>query len=134
MKNHTDYIFNASHKINTLLLAKNEFDARNELIKLLDYHETNKIEYSDLVNHLIKETGLFPYLRTETACWSDRYIYELFKVNTGSKRNLTLHREQSALLKKLLAGGKFGSERTYRVLERVLLLTHTSQLIILAMS
>lgn len=97
-------IFEACHSINDLLIENNEHEARNELIKLLDYHETNNIKYSALVNHLIRESGLYPYLETETANWQDRYIYEIFKVDTGDVEEITLHREQSALLKKLLDG------------------------------
>jgi hypothetical protein len=97
-------IFETCHAINDLLISKKENEARNELIKLLDYHETNQIGYDELVNHLIRECGLYPYLETETANWQGRYIYELFKVDIGAKEKVTLHREQSTLLKKLLNG------------------------------
>ncbi len=97
-------IFETCQTINNLLLEKEDADARNELIKLLDYHETNKIKYTPLVNHLIRQTGLYPYLDIETANWQERFIYEAFKVNTGEKEKLTLHREQSVLLKKLING------------------------------
>jgi hypothetical protein len=94
-------IFETCHVINNFLLAKNELDARNELIKLLSYHESEKIEYSPLINHLIRETGLYPYLRPETALWQDKFAFEAFKVDIGG-REVTLHREQSSLLKKLI--------------------------------
>ncbi len=97
-------IFQACHKINDFLLDNKEVDARNELIKLLDYHSKKEIDYSPLVNHLIRETGLYPYLQTETASWNDRYIYEVFKVNIGDRDTKTLHREQSSLLKRLING------------------------------
>lgn len=56
------------------------------------------------MNHLIKETGLYPYLDLETANWEDRFVYEVFKVDTGECETLTLHREQSVLLQKLING------------------------------
>lgn len=59
-------IFEQSKKINDLLIANKENDARQELIKLLDFHEANQIKYTPLINHLIRETGLFPYLEPET--------------------------------------------------------------------
>lgn len=96
-------IFEACHSINNLLLSSNEVIARNELIKLLDYHNKEKIDYSPLVNHLIREAGLYPYLQTETASWDDRYVYEVFKVDIGGE-DATLHREQSSLLKRLING------------------------------
>ena len=97
-------IFETCHKINDLLISNNENEARNELIKLLDFHEREKIPYSALVNHLIRESGLYPYLELETSSWQDKFVYEVFKANVGEAEELTLHREQSALLKKLLQG------------------------------
>lgn len=97
-------IFEACHKVNDYLLVNEESNARDELIKLLDYHETNDIQYTPLINHLIRQTGLYPYMDITTASWHDRYIYEVFKVDTGEKKKITLHREQSLLLKKLING------------------------------
>lgn len=97
-------VFETCHTINDLLSCHKEKEARDELIRLLDYHETNKLSYSPLVNHLIRETGLYPYLQTETANWQDKYIHEVFKVDTGDKEGKTLHREQSFLLKELVEG------------------------------
>lgn len=96
-------IFETCHIVNDYLLADNEVMARNELIKLLDFHSQNEIEYSTLVNHLIRATGLYPYLQAENATWQDRYVYEVFKVDIGGKE-ATLHREQSSLLKRLING------------------------------
>lgn len=99
-----DLIFESCHKINDLLISEKDNEAREELIKLLDFHYTNKLDYTPLVNHLIRETGLFPYLQQETSNWEERYIHEVFKVNVGEEKLVTLHREQSLLLKKLLEG------------------------------
>ncbi len=96
-------IFETCHVVNDYLIANNEVMARNELIKLLDYHARNEIEYTPLVNHLIRATGLFPYLQPENSSWEDRYVYEVFKVDIGGKES-TLHREQSSLLKRLVNG------------------------------
>ncbi|WP_190810300.1 DEAD/DEAH box helicase [Flagellimonas sp. S3867] len=99
-----DQIFQNYHKINSLLIDDKENDARQELIKLLDYHNSNDIEYTPLLNHLIRETGLFPYMDFKTSSWEERFVYDAFKVDVGEKTPLTLHREQSFLLKKLLQG------------------------------
>jgi hypothetical protein len=64
-------IFDSCHLINDYLLLNQEITARNELIKLLDYHERNNIEYSALVNSLIRQTGLYPYLKADTANWDE---------------------------------------------------------------
>ncbi|MFD0765919.1 DEAD/DEAH box helicase [Mucilaginibacter lutimaris] len=96
-------IFETCQKINDFLNENQESIARDELIKLLDYHSQHEIDYSPLVNHLIRLTGLYPYLQTETANWDDKFTYEIFKVDIGRKK-ATLHREQSSLLKKLIDG------------------------------
>lgn len=99
-----DIIFKHCQTVNGLLIANKENEARQELIKLLDFHSANEIEYTPLVNHLIRETGLFPYLDPETSNWEDRFVYDVFKVDVGEDTPLTLHREQSFLLKRLLEG------------------------------
>jgi hypothetical protein len=97
-------IFEACSSINDHVQSGNDLSARNELIKVLDFHEREGIFYSPLVNHLIREVGLYPYLNPETSSWEDRFIYESFKVNVGFESPVTLHREQSLILKKLLEG------------------------------
>jgi len=99
-----EYIFETCSKINDLLTDSKEKEAREELIKLLDYLETNQIDYTPIVNHLIRETGLYPYIHTDTASWDDKFVCEAFKVNTGDREEKTLHREQSLLLRKLVDG------------------------------
>lgn len=97
-------IFETCHLINDYLIQENQVEARNNLIKLLDYHKANEIPYSALVNSLIRQTGLFPYLQLETSNWQDRYAHEAFKVPISGIESKTLHREQSILLKKLIDG------------------------------
>ncbi|MGY2238299.1 DEAD/DEAH box helicase [Pseudomonas gingeri] len=97
-------IFEKCIEINELLTSNKEEQGRNSLIKLLDYHEQNSIDYTPLLNHLIRTTGLYPYIKNNTADWQDRMVYEAFKVDTGASTPLTLHREQSGLLKILLSG------------------------------
>lgn len=97
-----DDIFSICDKINSLLEIKKETEAREELIKLLDYLESNNIGYTPLINHLIRATGLYQYIKIENADWSDRFVAEVFKVNVGERKDLVLHREQSRILKRLL--------------------------------
>jgi len=79
------HIFETCSKINDLLTDSKEKEAREEFIKLLDYLETNQKEYTSIVNHLIRETGLYPYIHTDTANWADKFVCAAFKVNTGNK-------------------------------------------------
>lgn len=97
-------IFNACSRVNELLFADKSNEARNELIRVLDYHEKHDLPYSTLLNHLVRETGLYPYLQADSASWQDRFAYEAFKVDIGLKAPVTLHREQSTVLRKLLEG------------------------------
>ena len=97
-----DNLFYNCQTINDLLNAGEESEARNELIKLLQNLKEKGYPYTPLINHLIREVGLYPYIDQNTADWQDRVVYEFFKVDTGEKTPLTLHREQSSLLKTLL--------------------------------
>jgi reverse gyrase len=97
-------IFDKCKAISSLIDDNKSLEARNELIKMLDYHEQENIEYTPVVNHLIRQTGLYPYLDTANSIWQDQLVYELFKVDTGDKEEKTLHIEQANLLKKLVEG------------------------------
>ena len=97
-------IFEECAVINDLLEANDGTEARNRLIRMLDQHGREGIPYSPLVNHLIRESGLFPYLDPDTSSWQDRFIFESFKVDIGQEAPVTLHSEQSLVLKHLLDG------------------------------
>lgn len=97
--------FDLCRYINELMDAGQNIEARHQLIKLLDYHEKNALPYSPLLNHLIRRAGLYPYIRTETASWGDRFVHEAFKTDVGRGIVKTLHREQSRVLKKIINGG-----------------------------
>jgi len=97
-------IFEFCHEINYLISKDDESSARNKLILLLDFHKKNNLDYNPIVNHLIRTLGLYPYIKTDTSQWQDAFIYEIFKVNVGLSEPITLHREQSIVLKKLLEG------------------------------
>jgi hypothetical protein len=77
--------------------------ARNGVIHLLHDLKENNIPYNELVNHLIREVGLYQYIDETSSNWSDRFAKESFKVNTGNEFQ-TIHFEQSSILKHLLNG------------------------------
>lgn len=97
-------LFDRCKKINDLLIQNDEQQARDSLIILLQELKDKDIEYTPLVNHLIREVGLYPYIDEETADWQERFVREAFKVDSGGGKEVTLHREQSAVLKALLNG------------------------------
>ncbi|EHO13010.1 DEAD/DEAH box helicase [Myroides odoratimimus] len=76
-------------------------EARNGVIHLLHDLKENKIQYDELINHLIREVGLYQYIDDETSNWNDRFAKESFKVDTGAGFQ-TIHLEQSSVLKLLL--------------------------------
>jgi len=96
-------IFETCHEINELLSSKNEVAARNLLIRLLAELDQSKTPYPQVLNHMIRATGLFPYLQLENASWDQKYVRQAFEVDVG-RRVATLHREQSSVLAKLLDG------------------------------
>lgn len=97
-------IFEECSVINDLLQANEGIEARNRLIRLLDTLGRENQAYNPLINHLIRESGLYPYLEPETSRWQDRFVYESFKVDIGQDEPVTLHSEQSLVLKHLLDG------------------------------
>lgn len=96
-------IFDTCHEINSLLSMGNEIAARNLLIQLLADLDRTKIDYPQVVNQMIRATGLFPYLQLANASWDQKFVYHAFEVDVG-RRVATLHREQSSVLSKLLDG------------------------------
>lgn len=97
-------IFEECTQINTLIENSNKAEARSMVINLLDKLRRDKNEYTPLVNHLIREVGLFPYIDPKTALWEDQVVVEAFKANVGDKAPVTLHSAQSHVLKRLLLG------------------------------
>ena len=94
--------FEKCQKASILLEQGSDAEARNLIIQLLAQLKSERTASPSIVNHLVRRAGLYPYLQPETASWSDRFVFEVFKVNTGADEVKTLHREQSSLLKDLL--------------------------------
>ena len=99
-----DFVFLACQKANDLIAAGRDADARDCMIQLLSDMQRAKIPSNTLVNHLIRRLGLYPYIQMDSASLQDQIVHEVFKANVGQKDEITLHREQSMLLKKLLEG------------------------------
>lgn len=95
--------FDTCYEVNRLLSSNNEIAARNLLIRLLADLDQAKAPYPQVVNHMIRATGLFPYLQLEGASWDQKFVHRAFEVDVG-RRIATLHREQSSVLSKLLDG------------------------------
>lgn len=96
-------VFETCHEINRLLSLNNEIAARNLLIRLLADLDRNKAAYPQVVNQMIRATGLFPYMQLSDASWDQKFVHYAFEVDVG-RRIATLHREQSSVLSKLLDG------------------------------
>lgn len=97
-------IFEECAQINTLIENSKKAEARSMVIDLLDKLQRDGNEYTPLINHLIREVGLFPYIDPKTALWEDQVVVEAFKANVGDKDPVTLHSAQSHVLKRLLLG------------------------------
>ena len=99
-----DDIFVRCSEINDKLNEGCVSEARSMVIKLLDSLEKHNDSYMPLINHLVREVGLYPYMNPETANWEDRFAYEVFKADIGEDEKCTLHSDQSLVLKRLLLG------------------------------
>lgn len=96
--------FEECSAINDMLQTNDDAEARNRLIRMLAILDKEKKAYDPLINHLIRESGLYPYIEPKTSNWQDRFIYESFKVDIGKEAPVTFHSEQSIVLKHLLNG------------------------------
>ena len=99
----TDVQFEQCSKAADLLEQRRDAEGRDEVIKLLAEIPRNQ-DYGELLNSLIRRCGLLPYMQLKTASWTDRVVCEAFRVDGGNDVPVTLQREQSLILKKLLAG------------------------------
>ena len=97
-------IFEECAQINALIENSNKAEARSMVINLLDKLRCDGNEYTPLINHIIREVGLFPYIDPKTALWEDQVVVEAFKANVGNEAPVTLHSAQSHVLKRLLLG------------------------------
>lgn len=97
-------IFEECAQINALIENSNKVEARSMVINLLDKLRRDGNEYTPLINHVIREVGLFPYIDPKTALWEDQVVVEAFKANVGDETPVTLHSAQSHVLKRLLLG------------------------------
>lgn len=105
-------LFDECKKINSLFNENNDNKAREELINLLDFIQSNNIDLKEepisntqFFTHLIRKSGIYPYLEKyiETAIFEDKLAYSLFNLNINNE-DIILHREQSRILKLLLKG------------------------------
>lgn len=97
-------IFEECAQINVLIENSNKAEARSMVINLLDKLRRDGNGYTPLINHVIREVGLFPYIDPKTALWEDQVVVEAFKANVGDEAPVTLHSAQSHVLKRLLLG------------------------------
>lgn len=97
-------VFDICNNVNEQILNSHMDTARTEVIKLLDRLNRDGDEYSPMVNHFIREVGLFPYIDSDTASWQERAVFEVYKTDLGGGEQKTLHSAQSKVLKRLLAG------------------------------
>mgnify|MGYP002658643522 FL=1 len=97
-------IFEECAQINALIENSNKAEARSMVVNLLDKLRRDGNEYTPLINHVIREVGLFPYIDPKTALWEDQVVVEAFKANVGDETPVTLHSAQSHVLKQLLLG------------------------------
>lgn len=86
-----------------LLEDDKELEANGVVIRLLDeLQKDGTDEYPPLLSFLVSRLGLFPYLHGDIP-WRESLVKALFTEQVGD-RAVTLHREQSSVLKKLLSG------------------------------
>ena len=100
----TEEQFDKARAVAGFLAEGKEKDARDGLILLLDEMDRCGERPNALVNHLVREVGLYPHIDDSSASFSDLLVKDLFTVDIGGGRRAALHRDQSILLKRLVEG------------------------------
>ncbi|WP_394978062.1 DEAD/DEAH box helicase [uncultured Helicobacter sp.] len=98
----SEQIFDKCVEIYKILNNNKEAEAKEELLYLLDEIQ-DKALYPPILNHLIRQFGLYPYMNQNTSVLEDRFLLECFKTDIGEDEPMVLHREQSRVLKRLLS-------------------------------
>lgn len=72
-------LYEKCSEINDLINIGQKDEARSQIIMLLDnlHGETNA--YTPLLNHLIREVGLFPYINEQNADWEIVLLIKLLR-------------------------------------------------------
>lgn len=105
-------LFNECKKINSLFNEGKDNEAREKVINLLDFIQSNNINLKEepigntqFFTHLIRKSGIYPYLEKyiKTAIFEDKLVYSLFNLNINNE-DVILHREQLKVLNLLLKG------------------------------
>jgi hypothetical protein len=97
-----DLVFAQCAIVNHHIECGDEQAARDSLIQILDYCQSQDIEPPSVVNALTRMVGLYPYLRTGLS-WDERFLLSAFTADAGDGE-VVLHREQASVLKMLLSG------------------------------
>lgn len=96
--------FEQYNNINNYIINGDMAKARSLIIQLLDERKRLKLPNTSILNHLIREVGLFPYIDCNTASWEDVFAASMFRTNTSIDEFAILHIEQAYILKRLLQG------------------------------
>lgn len=97
-------LFEICRRLIFLIETGEESAARDGAIQALAELQADGIAPTELLNHVLRRLGLFPYMEQSTSAWKDALAAEVFRAPTGGRDAPILHREQSLLLKRLLDG------------------------------
>lgn len=95
-----DEVFARCVAIDKQIEAKDGVAARRSLILLVDQLRGKETPYGRLVNHLLREVGLYPYMNQERD-YDDGFLYYAFSQSVGSDKDVIFHRDQARALKQL---------------------------------
>lgn len=96
--------FEEYKRIGDLINSGSLGNARSAVINLLDSRTKRNLPCNEILNHLIREVGLYPYMSPETSDWKDVFAANMFRADVGDEEDSTLHLEQAHILRRLLQG------------------------------
>ena len=82
----SDDVWNECQEIAFLLNTGDEENARERLLKLVDFLKENNMPHDSLINHLLRVAGLYSYIDEKTADWDDLLAKDIFEeINKETK-------------------------------------------------
>lgn len=80
-----------------------EYEFQDLLLRALEYRE-NFGPLQEVIDGLVREVGLFPYLNPDNLGFADRIAYEFHKPVSTEQAQMVFHRPQSYVYRQLMSG------------------------------
>ncbi|WP_258107465.1 hypothetical protein [Campylobacter lari] len=81
-----DQIFDECVKIHETIINNREAEAKEKILCLLDKIK-DKSKYPPILNHLLRQLGMYSYMNENTSILTDRIALECFKIKNKESKS-----------------------------------------------